>query len=900
MEKKAIKGKGELTFLFGRDENRKKHVITVHGHEPYFYVKNPYFPEDERIKRIEEYDENGKEFQLHDGTRVYKIVVTNSIDVSGFGDNEGIRDYFEIEECCEDDIMYTARVCLDIGLKNGVEIPNKRKIHYTNIKPCKFFIPLRRIHFDIETMTEVGNKIPDITKARQPITVLNCLDSYTKISTSFAFKKGLVKDGNEKKINTILKTPLGKEYKWIIYLYNTEVEMINGFLNYYKYVNSDGLFAWNGDLFDYPYLINRIKFLNNRTIIHKTGEERINFNTLSPMNVVYWNDLIKKYIIKGIVLIDSQLWYLRRQTKTVSGRLGDAGIKILGYGKVKLKYSFNDSYKKDLKRLIYYNAIDTIIDYEIHEKLRQDAYYCGIRERTGVDYEHVTKNLRVLDHLFLGKVKEKGWIAPSSRGGLKKKFQGAHVKVPSEYGRITDVCSFDFKSQYPGIIVMFNMGFDTYIGKDLSPEFLKSLPYEYISTPFNTYFRKDKVSIIAEVVIEFIDFRDSIKETLFKLESKKKNERNNITKKELKELEFEIQLINDTQTIIKFLTNSIYGILGNEHFRFFNVFIAETITGMGRVGIINSIRIITKRGWKVIYGDTDGIKVKLKEDTIPKQIEESKKIENILNNFYRRYYPKKYNTPIELTNKYLNIRPETISPTYFMSRLKGSEDIGAKKKYSESIKVKFILGKAIILDTPEIEIKGYLKSNLSVVGNKVNKKVNYMIHETKSNKEIRSDIITYLKEIINKMRQNKYDIREICLRTQASKNFGDYVRETKTGKTVSRKVEHIDAGRFTNEWAKIWNGSSNLGKGSIIQYIFVKEREINNKYPRTNKIALDDNNFIPQEFISYTNDNGDIISVIDYDKLINKTLLSPLDPILKEMSITMQDIIYGGYVEPLI
>ncbi|KKN19457.1 hypothetical protein LCGC14_0945520 [marine sediment metagenome] len=890
VEKKAIKGKGEISYLFGRDKKRKKHMFTVHGHQPYFYVKNPYFPEDERIVSIEEYDKDGKEFQLHDGTRVYKIIVTNSVDVSGYGETVGVRDYFETDECCEDDIPYTTRVVLDIGLKNGAEIPDKRKIHYTAIKPCDFYIPLRRIHFDIETMTEVGNKIPDVSKARQPITVINCIDSYTKVSTSFVFKKGLVKDGYEKVLRTILKTPLGNKYKWIINAYNTEVEMLNSFLRYYKYTNGDVLFSWNGDQFDYPYLINRMKVLNSITLSKRTGETKIDYTSLSPMKVVYWNDLIKKYIIKGVIIIDSQLWYLNRQTKTVGKRLGDAGEKILGYGKIKLGVTFNEAYKKKLKHLLYYNAIDTIIDYEIYEKMRQEAYYSGLREMVGIDYEHITSNLRVLDHLFLSRVKEKGWISPSARSKLKEEFKGAHVEVPSEYGRIKNVCSFDFKSLYPGIIIIFNMGFDTYIGYDLSVKELEALPFEYISTPFNTYFRKDKVSVIVEVVIEFIDYRDSIKETLFKLERRKKDEREELTEIELKELEFEIQLIDDTQTIIKFLTNSIYGIIGNEHFRFFNIFIAGTITSVGRLCIILSRKIIMKYGWTVIYGDTDSIKIKLKALTIPKMIAESKKIEKLLNTFYKKYFPRKFNLPEDITIRYLNMRPETISPTYFMSRLKGSDIVGAKKKYSESIKVKFILGRTIILDIPEIEIKGYLRSNLSVIGNKVNKKVNYMIHEDKSNNKIRNSIIDYLKNTINEMRQNKFNIRDICLRTGASKKFSDYIRTTKTGQTVPMKVEHVDAGRFTNEWAHNWNGTSNLGKGSIIHYIFIKEGEVNSKYPRTNKIALDDNNFIPTEFIE----------IIDYDELIKKTLLSPLDPILKEMSITIQDILYGGYTEPLI
>lgn len=890
VEKKAIRGKGEIVYWSGRDENRTKHIIVSEGHEPYFYTSSKFTPDDVRIKRIENIDDNGNDYYSYDNKKVNKIVVTNSINVSGYGDVIGVRDYFEPNECYEDDIPYIQRVFIDSGAKNGIEIPDgKRKIEFDDIQPVDFYIPERRIHLDIETLTFKGNKIPDPEKAKLPVVLINCIDSYTKKSTTFVFKKNLDTKGALRITRElILKTPKGTKYKWTVNGYRNEIDMFKGFLEYYRYVNADFICAWSGHYFDFPYLINRMIEINNKIDRQHLGVKKLDYLSLSPFRSVYENKYTRSYEIKGKVLFDTKIAYLSRQTKTTSGKLKNAGMEIIGYGKIKLGCSFNIAYRQKLLRFIYYNAIDTVICYEVYEKMRQQQFFSGIRRFIGVSYNNIFSNLRIIDHLFLVRANEKNIILPSARGAEKEGFGGGDVQVPTIYGRVRNICTFDFKSLYPLIIKTFNIGFDTYIGHDLSKDELEALPYPYISTPINTYFRADIVSIVAECISEFIDYRDDIKEKLFELEEKKGTGKGkfSLSKRMLAVLELDIKIIDDEQMVIKFLTNSIYGVFGNEHFRLYNVYIAASITGVGRMVIVDSRIVLLKFTWDVIYGDTDALKVRLQSETIEDMIKESEKIEIILNRYYNRVYPKKYN----LSDCYLFIRPETISRTYFMARIKGSKTVTAKKKYSESVIVKFVLQRAIILDKPEVIIKGYIKSNSSVIGNKIIKNVNYMIHEDKSDDEVRQNILNYLKIRRNNLINFKYPVNEICLRVKASKPFSEYTRTDKHGNVVKSKVEHIDAGRWTNQWAHMWDGMSDLGMGSIINYLFVKPDLMPSEYAKIDKIALDENDNIPDE----------LIKIIDFRRLYKKSIYSPLEPILKEIKIEYNNIVSDYSIKALV
>lgn len=176
-----------------------------------------------------------------------------------------------------------------------------------------------------------------------------------------------------------------------------------------------------------------------------------------------------------------------------------------------------------------------------------------------------------------------------------EKYLGAQVLDPL-IGYHENVTVFDFNSLYPTIMMTCNIGFDTlnYI------EGLKCPGTSFVERDGAmkpTYFY-DRPSCIAETIKELIGLRKTYKK--LKLE---------YIEKGLTELP-EYQKIVSDEIIVKELSNSVYGIMGMQYGRYYNIDVAESITLTGR-WILNFARsVFNEMGHECIYGDTDSVFIK--------------------------------------------------------------------------------------------------------------------------------------------------------------------------------------------------------------------------------------------------------------------------------------------------
>ena len=221
----------------------------------------------------------------------------------------------------------------------------------------------------------------------------------------------------------------------------------------------------------------------------------------------------------------------------------------------------------------------------------------------------------------------------------------------------------------------------------------------------------------------------------------------------------------------------------------------------------------------------------------------------------------KYKKEFNLDESFLKIKPEDISSVFFTVKLKGGTR-AAKKRYSKKKIVEFIQDVPIKVD--EIDIKGFKRSDLSVVGNQVVEDVMNLICVDKSNEVIQRDVANHIRKEISKILNMEYPFTDICRRKGMNKRIISY-----------RNEEHVRAARWTNTHAYVWDGISNHDVGSIIKYIFVKPERMFREYTRTDVVALDDNNYLPEKFNQ----------IIDFNKLINKTILEPLSEVLDGLGI---------------
>ena len=173
-----------------------------------------------------------------------------------------------------------------------------------------------------------------------------------------------------------------------------------------------------------------------------------------------------------------------------------------------------------------------------------------------------------------------------------EKYLGAEVLEP-EIGYRENVYVFDFTSLYPSIMMTCNIGFDTLNFKDG----IKCPGTSFVERDGQmkpTYFKKDP-SCIAETIKTLIGLRKEYKKLKLMYIENGWTDRS------------EYQKVVSDEIIVKELSNSVYGIMGMQYGRYYNVDVAESITLTGRWILNFAKKTFINMGYKVIYGDTDSI-----------------------------------------------------------------------------------------------------------------------------------------------------------------------------------------------------------------------------------------------------------------------------------------------------
>ena len=131
------------------------------------------------------------------------------------------------------------------------------------------------------------------------------------------------------------------------------------------------------------------------------------------------------------------------------------------------------------------------------------------------------------------------------------------------------VVSFDLNSLYPNIIVQWNMSTETLIdqsevsGVDYYMDAEKVKSKSCVAANGSRY-RKDKVGVIPSIIIDYYDDRKSIKNMMLATQAE-------YQKNPTADLDKEINKLNNQQMAIKILMNSLYGALGNQYFKYFDL-----------------------------------------------------------------------------------------------------------------------------------------------------------------------------------------------------------------------------------------------------------------------------------------------------------------------------------------
>ena len=223
------------------------------------------------------------------------------------------------------------------------------------------------------------------------------------------------------------------------------------------------LSGWNSDLFDIPYLYNRMCVV--------LGKEMS--DTLSPINKVFHNENQDVYKIAGRASLD----YLKLYRKFSMGDRSSYALDAIGSLEVdmkKIEYSgtLQDLYENDITKYVEYNIRDVEILKKLDEKLGYIDTARALCHKGHIPYESIYTQSHILDGAMLTYLKRRDLIAPSKklsgiqnyRGSGRDRISGAFVKTPQS-GLHEWVFDIDATSMYPSIIMSLNISPETKRGR---------------------------------------------------------------------------------------------------------------------------------------------------------------------------------------------------------------------------------------------------------------------------------------------------------------------------------------------------------------------------------------------------------------------------------------------------
>ena len=647
-----------------------------------------------------------------------------------------------------------------------------------------------------------------------------------------------------------------------------ERDLITRFITHWSHPlhTPDVLTGWNTLYFDIPYIINRTMQVCSEDWCKKLSP----WGVIQPREATVMGRKQQKWSIMGIAQLD----YLDLFKKfgysygtQESYKLDHIAYVVLGERKLSYEEysSLHSLYENDYQKFIDYNIKDTELISRFEDKMGLITLALTMAYRGGVNYEDVMGTTAIWDAIIFRDLSSKGIIIPPMTEKFKSSFAGGYVKSP-QVGLHDWVVSFDLNSLYPNIIVQWNMSPETIVDKVVYGTDVKSLLNA--DSPSDTEghsmaatgqcFSKGRQGFLPRIITEYYDERSIIKKKM--LASQQELEGIDKTnKRELYRVERDISIFENQQMAIKILLNSLYGALGNQWFRYFDLRIAEAITVSGQLAIQLAEKSVNTHMNKLLKTDKDYV-IAIDTDSIYVNMNEVVKKFNPVNpvKFLDKIAETSFIPVIDDTYNHLHNVTNSYVPRMVMAR-EAIADKGiwtAKKRY--------------ILNVHNNEGVQYATPKLKIMG------------------------IEAIKSSTPEICRNALrDIFKVII----SGDEGSTQRAVQSFKSKFNlaSIEEISFPRGVSDIVKWKNNATIYGKGtpihvrgSLLYNYYVKQAKLEKKYPaikngekikfcylklpnsmRENVISFPD--YMPIEL--------DLEKYVDYEKQFSKTFIDPIEPI---------------------
>ncbi len=538
-----------------------------------------------------------------------------------------------------------------------------------------------------------------------------------------------------------------------------EEEVIRKFIEFIEVQKPDFLVGYFSDAFDLPYLRMRADKYKIKTSLG-----------LDNSSIKFIHGAIPSSEIRGLVHIDlykfvNNILSYSVQSETIS--LNDIAREFIGEEKLEIdlgkitkeiKNARGKIEEIELKKFALYNLQDSVLASKLFEKL-----WTNISELTKLvkeplyDVSRATYSSLVESNILhnLHRFNEIAESRPSydeiQERKNRPKYTGAFVKEPTP-GIYDSIGVFDFRSFYPNVIVSFNISMPT-INSEKSGSF-ETPDFEFEKKKRKFYFSKER-GFIPQILGELLEKRKEVKKEL-------KSKRSNV--------------LEARDYALKTLSNATYGYYGFAGARYYSLECAASITAIARYYIHKTIEDIEKKGFKVIYSDTDSVMFSLGKKTKEDALKMLDEINDSLPGTME----------MDLENFYLR-------GIFVMKR---TGELGAKKKYA-------------LLSKPkgDIKIRGFesvRRDRCKLAKDTQDEILRRVLEEGNPDSAIK-----YAVKIIKELKDKKVPIEKLVIRTQMKKEIGSY-ESIGPHVTVARRMLELGLP---------------IGEGSLIEFVIAKGNE---------------------------------------------------------------------------
>jgi len=588
------------------DDNNDAFVVFDFDFHPYFLAEIPHDASanlaEKRIQRVAD-DERARVVSITDGKlsmmgevkRLLRVKVKNTRDIKSMRDKvgklRGIEDVFETK------IRYSHRYVSDEDLTFNV----RYRVEYEetengNLKKLQSLERLEE-YADSEFLTAKDNNNR----------VLAFDIEIAKIDEGFP-------DASEDRVDLIsVSRDDGEDF---VIEDDDEAAMLRAFRDEVREYDPSVIATYNGDDFDWPYIVDRAEILGVDLSVGRDGSEPRIRDSYSR----YGED--REATIQGRVHVDCYKT-VRRDYNQITEEF--KGVKIKASKTLErvadffgvMDYDERVHLSPDKMAEVYDNNPERFRDYakddsratiEICKKVVPQLVTLSSLTRTSLQRSTVCDRGEFLENHFIWRASRENELVPRKRYDNEVEFKGGKVFEPIE-GFHENVYCLDFSGLYPAIMIYHDIGPDTLVSDyNLVYEENEDGEEAHVETTVTPSGKPpEEVHVVPELGHEFSKERESfVTESIRELLESK-----NRLKEDLKEASgSEKKVLQARYSGVKRVVNSVFGFVGWQRSRWFALPCAESTTAYGRYYINQVADLAREMGFEIIAGDTDSVMIK--------------------------------------------------------------------------------------------------------------------------------------------------------------------------------------------------------------------------------------------------------------------------------------------------